>query len=348
MSFEDAERELTSAMAADGEPTPLEQAPTSTTPEGTSTPDPVQPHHASTQPRDPSTGKFIRPDGSLSDTPEPVAQDTFDGGKFNPDTLAPELQVGWKQLQADYTRKMQEIAEQRKQFEGIDPMQARQAVELYQQLQDPDYLVQFHGELTRALEGQGLTNAEARAEAARITEDAATSPTGAADPFAALREDPELAPVADSLAALEKRNASLEERLNAFEQDRQLREQQEAIRLEQMAMAAELQRQEMAIKSANPHYTEEAPDGEVSDMDAIYALSAHTDGNLLAAQDLYERIGSMHIQRFIAQKTAVTPGATTPPGQNGVSEVPTEIADLDSGHNAALEYLRGADIDTIG
>jgi len=33
----------------------------------------------------------------------------------------PELAPAYKQMQADYTRKMQELAEQRRQFEGVDP-----------------------------------------------------------------------------------------------------------------------------------------------------------------------------------------------------------------------------------
>src|SRR6266511_2123467 len=121
MSFEDAARELEGAIEADNSPTPPpEQAPAPTTPEGESSAPQVQPHHAASQPRDPASGKFIRQDGTLSDTPEPApVADTFDGGKFNPDTLPAELQPGWKQLQADYTRKMQEVAEQRSQFEGL-------------------------------------------------------------------------------------------------------------------------------------------------------------------------------------------------------------------------------------
>jgi hypothetical protein len=139
---------------------------------------------------------------------EPAA-DTFDGGQFNPDTLPPELQPGWKQLQAAFTqrpRRLQErraLEEQASQFEGIDPSAAREALELYTALQDPDYLVQFHGELSQALQAQGLSKAQAEAVAAQQVEQAGGISRGnVSDTLAALRSDPELAPVADELTQL--------------------------------------------------------------------------------------------------------------------------------------------------
>src|SRR6185312_3269254 len=54
---------------------------------------------------------------TLFETPAESEGDTFDGGKFNPDLLPDELQPGWKQLQAAFTQRTQELAEQRKQFE---------------------------------------------------------------------------------------------------------------------------------------------------------------------------------------------------------------------------------------
>jgi hypothetical protein len=64
-----------------------------------------------------------------------------------------------------------------------------------------------------------------------------------------------------------------------------------------MAMAGEIQRQEMAIKQSNPHYTQ-------ADMDAIYELSAFFDGSLLEAQQRYEQIVSARIERYLASKQA--------------------------------------------
>jgi hypothetical protein len=334
MSLDAATQELESAIAADSSPTPLEQTPAATTPEGESNTPQVQPHHAASQPRDPSTGKFIRPDGTLSDTPEPAGADTFDGGKFNPDTLPAELQSGWKQLQADYTRKMQEVAEQRAQFEGLDPQVAREAVELYQALQNPSYLQQFHRELSTALEAQGLSPAQANVEAARQIESSQpTAPTQlSGDQLEALKADPELAPLVEHLS-------SMRSELDEFKSAAAAREAAEQQANWQLAIAGEIQRQEMAVLQSNPHYTDD-------DMEAIYELAAHYDGNLLQAQQRYEQVGQTLLARYLAQKESVG-GTPTPPADGIVSEQPTPIPDLDAGLKAALGHLSEQGIDTL-
>jgi hypothetical protein len=109
----------------------------------------------------------------------------------------------------------------------------------------------------------------------------------------------------------------------------------------QMALAGELQRQEMSILQANPHYTE-------SDMDAVHELAAYFDGNLHQAQQRYEQIGQAQIARFVAQKqehVESTPGGL--PG-SGISDVPETLGDLDAGLAAALGALAEQGIDTIG
>jgi hypothetical protein len=178
MSFEDAEQHsatqstVTTRRLRCPRLTQAEQPPVvPATPEGETSPTPVQPSF----PRD-EHGRFMRPEPVTPD----LAADTFDGGQFNPDTLAPELQPAWKQLQAAFTRKTQEIALERQQFEGLDPQVAREAVELYSALQDPSYLQQFHQELTVALQQtHGLSPAQASAEAATQMEQASAQPQGA-------------------------------------------------------------------------------------------------------------------------------------------------------------------------
>jgi len=260
--------------------------------------------------------------------------DPFDG-KFNPDTLSPELRPGWDQLYADYTRKTQEVAEQRKQFEGLDPAVTREAVDLYQALQNPQYLQQFHRELTVALEQQGLSPAQASAEAAQRIEDATPSAPSqlSGDQLEALRGDPELAPLVETLT-------SMRSELDEFKTAQQTREQNEQQANWQLAIAGEIQRQEMSILQSNPHYVD-------SDMETIYELAAHFDGNLLQAQQRYEQIGQALVSRYVTQKQAVEGTTGTLPGDGSVSDMPIEIPDLDAGARAALGYLAEQGIDTI-
>lgn len=330
MSYADAEAALGDAIEAENAPVSPEQAIAPTTPEGTSAPTEVQPHHAQQQPRDPASGKFIRPDGSLSDTPESAVVDTFDDGKFNPDLLAPELQAGWKQLQAAFTQKTQSIAAER--------AQTAQAVELFNALQDPVYLQQFHAELSQHLQAQGLTSAQADGEAARRIEAEVSGQGGqtaeSTVDLATLKADPELAPLAAALEAQQQR-------LDSFEQQAKAREEAEAMAQWQMAVAGELQRQEMSILQANPHYTD-------ADMDAVHELAAYFDGNLHQAQQRYEQIGQALVDRYLNQKQGhveATPGAL--PGSS-TSEIPETLDSLDAGLKAALGALEAQGLDTIG
>src|SRR5690348_12364448 len=158
MSFEAAEAELAGAIEADNSPTPVEQAVEAvpTTPEGTAD---VQPHHAATQPRD-DHGKFVVP--GQEEPVAPVVEDTpdlFAGEQVNPDELIaqhPELEPLVKQLQGAFTRKTQGLAEKLRPYEDLDADQAREALGLYNQLQNPEYLKGFYAELGQALQAQGL------------------------------------------------------------------------------------------------------------------------------------------------------------------------------------------------
>jgi hypothetical protein len=60
----------------------------------------------------------------------------------------------------------QRLSRSRQQFEGIDPSAAREALELYTALQDPTTSCSST-ELSQALQAQGLSPAQAEAEAAR-------------------------------------------------------------------------------------------------------------------------------------------------------------------------------------
>ena len=71
---------------------------------------------------------------------QPQGQESFTN--VDPNTLPPELQGIYKNLQGDYTRKMQEVSPWRKtveQFGGMTPEQLRQQVEFAQYVQNPEY-----------------------------------------------------------------------------------------------------------------------------------------------------------------------------------------------------------------
>jgi hypothetical protein len=329
MSFEDAVAELGNSIESDvsGDApaqmpsTPAEQTTPSTTPEGETNPQ-VQPQFA----RD-ELGRFAPPPAA-----EPTA-DTFDGGKFNPDTLPPELQDGWKQLQAAFTQKTQEVAQQRQQLEQFgDLNQVAQAVQLFNTLQDPQALTQFHSELTQALQAQGLSPVHASAEAARQIEE---SQTAAPDADRLREEFPELAPFLEN-------QQRLEQRISQFETQAQQRQEAEELAYTQMALAGELQRQEMAIRDANPAYKDQ-------DVDAIYELSSFYDGNLLQAQQRYEQIVSSRIESYLAGKQSASATGGLGPAANAgtLSDQPEAPHTLAEAQKAAERYLIEAGIDSV-
>lgn len=339
MSFESAVAELESAVAQDAGPAPdvapVEQAPVvSTTPEGETESSQVQPE-LNALARD-EFGRFMAKTQEPENDP---AADTFDNGQFNPDTLPPELQPGWKQLQAAFTQKTQTLAERQRQleeqatqFEGIDPSAAREALELYTALQDPAYLMQFHSELSEALQAQGLSQAQAREEAARRMDAATTQPDGSvSDSLAALRADPELAPVADELSQLRR----MVEQMNA---DRETERAQQLEVQRQMAIAGEQIRQEAVLVESGFND---------SQLKRVHQLSGAFGGNLLNAAQEFRAIREEAIRDFISAKDVLEPGVGPVGGTGTTSVVPTQIESLDQGEAAALEHLRQAGITTL-
>jgi hypothetical protein len=229
-------------------------------------------------------------------TPAPAVDTTpnlFEGTAVNPDTLPPELQPLAKQLQAAFTQKTQALAQQRTQIESLgslDELRRRRAVP-----QPPGSWVPpgVPRRTERALEAQGLTPGQARAEAARQIEGAPLRRV-VSDALARLKDDPELAPLADALLA-----ARVElDGSHSFEQAAAARAEAEQLAQAQMALAGEIQRQEMAIRQVNPHYTD-------ADMDAdLRAVRLPRRLSLLEAQQRYEQIVHARVERYIASKQA--------------------------------------------
>lgn len=61
---------------------------------------------------------IVEGEDQAEDKPQSETESTFTD-KFDPNSLPPELATAYKQMQADYTRKTQEIAQMRKQFEEL-------------------------------------------------------------------------------------------------------------------------------------------------------------------------------------------------------------------------------------
>jgi hypothetical protein len=267
------------------------------------TPQPVAP--AGETPTDP-----VQPE--QPEAPEaPAAEDTFDGGQFNPDTLPPELQAGWKQLQAAYTQKTQALAEERKQFEAYGSQEElNQALDLYNRIQDPRNWPDLYSGLTEAMQELGMTPAQAHTAATEAMQEAQqpaapTSPAG--DEFAALESDPELAPL---VRMVREQQAELDR----FKESEQLRAEAEQAERTRLQLVGEITRQEGAIRQANPKYNDE-------DMDMVYALSSHF-GNLLQGQEFLESYFQSRFARVMGEKESLNTVATTP---GTVSTAPSHV-----------------------
>lgn len=314
MTFEAAEAAINDAVAQDsaGEalPTPTPAAP------------PVDQAPAVPTPQGETPGAAPVP-------VQPAGEDTFT--TFNPDQLPEELRPGWNQLQADYTRKTQELAEQRRQYSELgDPETLRAAAQLAQQLQDPQNWPALHAELSSAMQEMGLSPAQADAAAAQSL--GVPQPEPQADPFQALealKDDPDLAPVRGAFDAMK---AEVEQMKAELAQER-AQAQAEA---QHQALVGELQRMESAIRQARPDYQD-------GDIDAIYELSSFYDGDLFQAAQRYEQIVSERVSRYLQNKGAVAdsqahqpvPGATV-----AGTQPPETPHTLDEAQKEAEAWLR--------
>lgn len=286
-------------------PTP---APSVTPPAGNEPATPVQPAAPAPEPQ----------------APEAPAVDTFDGGKFNPDTLDPALRPAWAQLQAAFTQKTQALAERGKQLEELGDVESlQQAAELYRRVQDPSNWAAMHAELTEALKAQGTVPA-AQAEPAP------PSPISVPDDV-----DPELKPLLEKLQQTEAKTAQMEAALAEIRSSREQEIQAEQAELQRLQMLGEITRQENAIKEMNPHYTQ-------GDVDSIYELAPYHGGNLLAAQAAYERITGDAVARYFDGKKGVAAAGIQPASGLGQSaqEAPTTPQTFEEAAAEAEEMVR--------
>ena len=258
-----------------------------------------------------------------------VDEDSFTGDTFNPDLLPPELQDGWKQLQAAYTRKTQSLAEERKALEQLgSPEELQQAREFYQSLQDPEYLKAFYGELGGVLKELGLSPDEA----AVVVEEVTAPETPALPPELAqvAQQDPELAPLVDQFTQMRTE-------LDQFRQEQAEREKALAKERELMNQAAEIDRMVQAVREDHPDYSDD-------DWQAIYDRAVAFDGNVLRAAELYEADKNRIIESYLSQKQ--TPHAVEPTGGAGTvtEDEPTKLNTLDDAQAAAEAFIEANDL----
>jgi hypothetical protein len=222
---------------------------------------------------------------------------------FDPTILPEDMQAVYKSMQADYTRKTQEIAELRRSYEsfseaGVDPDAALQAVGFLQELNtNPNFALEVAEQIRLNAGTPDVAQSESM-----IAPDVNDNSYDGLPPALAVE----------------------------LEQMRQFREEMLDMQAQQETMA-ELEAMESTIRTANPNYSDE-------DVEAIYSLAYSTDGDLMAAADAYHGIQQRLLGNYLQSKS-VPHGAT--PAPSAPSSVPGKsFASLDDAHKAALEAVR--------
>lgn len=266
-----------------------------------------------------------------------ATEDTFDGGQFNPDELPEELRPGWRQLQAAFTRKTQELASQLREVEafqglGVDAETAGHAVDLYSRINDPANWLALYEQLGQAMEQNGIEVPGAKA--APVTAAPAASGVDDAQLDALVETDPDLAPLVATIRAQRAELSkvdTLQARLDAVDAERVAAAEEAQ---QQRLYAQELQRiqaEEAQIREAFPSYQQE-------DVDLVYEMSSFHNGDLVTAQQRLESYVQSRIDKALSGKSrpktaAAQPASTTKTEQ----KAPETIRDVEE---EAVEHLR--------
>lgn len=273
------------------------------------------------------TGRFA----SRPEAEQAPVDSSFMGENFDPNSLPPELQPAYKQMQAHWTRTLQQAAPYRRlaeEYQIEDPSQLREVIQFHQDLQNPESWAAIHQELGQLLQQQGLSPAQADAAATQAMQQQAQQQ----DPMAAFAEDPELQPIRSAFDSLRNDVQSLKSEL---EQAREA-ERQQAIQLQ---IQNEHNRQENIIRQSRPDWGDQ-------DVESIYQLSVSMGGNLLDAAARYEAMQASWAERFVNQKDSPNPvtAETVLPGyQSQEQQGPdgqTKVPTLDEAHQALMAHLR--------
>lgn len=250
------------------------------------------------------------PQGVEEQVEEQPSEDSEEEAFFNPDELPEELLPAWRQLQADYTRKTQALAEQRRQLEQYgDPEEVTNAVELYHRLSDPENWVQLHGELTQALVEAGYTFEEAQ-------EVAQSEMEIQADEMGIGLDDPEIAPLQNEIAQLRQYQQEQQAYLSQLEEERQFFAQQQEAERAHNEYVAYMQGQVSDLRKAYPHYDND-------DLQAVVELGSFYNDDLTQAAQAYEAHVARRMERYLQSKAgAQSPTHGAPKGAGSDSEVP--------------------------
>lgn len=261
-----------------------------------------------------------------------------------PEEATQYLKLRERQMQAQMTRRTQEAAETKRrleeQFGDLDYTQ--EAVHYYERLHnDPQFALQQVSQIVPALAQFGMKD-----QLQQVYESAGFSPAQAAaqanqDVLSAQEGDgwgdPEQQQRVD-LSPFDNRLQSLEQQLVQTTQYLAQQQEQQQAEYRKMAVMGELQRQHNIIQQQNPDYTDD-------DYSSIYDLAYSTNGDLLAAQERYETGRVRWIEQYLSQKADVNPSAIRAPSGETVASEPTEIDDIKTATEMALQYVRNVHVD---
>lgn len=256
-------------------------------------------------------------------TPAPDSPPLFEGTQVNPDELIaqhPELEPLVKQFQAEWTRKTQGLAEQRKQVEALGPVEElQQAVDLVNRISDPTNWAELHANLTAAMQEQGLLPAE---------------PGTPTPKTPGLEEvtDPELAPVMEALKAQQAELAQLKA---AREHEARMME----VERQRQQMIGNLQQQENEIVATEKNY-------EQDDIDMVYQLGSFFNADLNQAHDRLEAYVARRIESWAKAKqtSSPQPGPAPKPAATNVHEDgnPKSLKEIGSELEEHMRQLQAA------
>jgi hypothetical protein len=255
------------------------------------------------------------PSNMPAGNPEPVAPQASEPEvvrftDINPEDLPPELKPVYKSMQADYTRKTQEVAPWRRlQEAGIDPDTAMQSAQFLHELNtNPEFQRAVYDRLNTEFQAAGASPAEAHAAAA-----AAVTNNEPDD------DDLDLLP------------PEVKQKLGQLDELMEWKQQQEEER-ELLALEAELTRAETAIQQSNPSYSD-------TDMARIRQIGFSTGGDLFAAQKIYQDWKNDIIGGYAGQKESAHAQAPASPQAGQHAQAPTKFNSLEEAHEAAVARM---------
>jgi len=230
---------------------------------------------------------------------------------FNPSDLPEDLQSVYRSMQGDYTRKTQEIAELRRNYEqydvfsenGVDPNYALQAADFYNRLDsDPNFARQVMESIQQNL---GPVSAEQFNEISDTPYNVDNAGGYDNIPVALQQELAEMRDFRDNMVA-QQEHAELVANLEYVEKD---------------------------IRLSNPHYTDD-------DMSSIYDLAYSTNGDLQAAAEVFHGIQQRVMSDYLQSKRVPEGVQFVPSGPS--TSASREFNTLDDAHKAAMEFLRNS------